>query len=292
MQRFSFETIGTTFTITIWDDISSEVFDGHVRACVATCEAFDRAYSRFRHDSLVSRLSESHGVHTVPPDLVAMLRMYQSLERVTGGAVTPTVGGALEDIGYDRTYSLVEREVKRPVPSFHDAIIILSDTEIDIQEPVLLDVGALGKGYLIDILYAMLLERGAQRFLVDGSGDVRYSGYGEPIVAGLEHPLDASQAIGTFPLSEGALCASATNRRAWGNGRNHYIDPRTGMSPQDVIATWVYAKTAAEADGLSSALFFVGPEALREYTFEYLVLMSDMTPRFSPRFAPGLFVQE
>jgi thiamine biosynthesis lipoprotein len=289
MQRHSFETIGTTFTISIWDDIPAERFEEHVAVCMTTCDAFDREYSRFRPDSLVCRVRDARGAHTVPRDLVAMLRMYATLNRATNGVITPTVGVALEDIGYDQHYSLVEREEKQRVPSFDEALTILNDTEIEIHEPVLLDLGALGKGYLIDMLFDMLLERGIERFLVDGSGDVRYRGAGEPIVAGLEHPLDTTSAIGTFAMSEGALCASATNRRAWGNGRNHYVDPHTGASPQDVIATWVYAKTAAEADGLSSALFFVPPGVLAEFDFEYLVLRRDMSSVCSPRFAPGLF---
>lgn len=288
MYQHAFETIGTHFELTIWDEHEA-VVQKLFSQCEEMCGVFDVLYSRFRSDSLVCELYGRTGIVTVPKELVEMLRLYERLTFATNGSITPTIGVALEDSGYDANYSLRIRDEKRRIPSFHEALTIVDDETIEIHEPVLLDLGALGKGYLIDRLFEFLELAGVQRFLVNGSGDIRYKGNGTPIVAGLEHPHDTSQAIGTFTLTDGALCASATNRRAWGDGLNHYINPATGDSPQEIIATWVYAKTAAEADGLSSALFFVSSEQLRAFEFEFLTLNQSLRARSSEVFRVGLF---
>jgi thiamine biosynthesis lipoprotein len=174
-------------------------------------------------------------------------------------------------------------------PDFLDAVHIDDDTHITLRVPVLLDIGALGKGYLVDRLHDFLREKGCDEFLVDGSGDIRYhSTSGTPIVCGLEHPYDTSLAIGTLRITGGALCASATNRRRWGT-RHHYINPRTNESPETVVATWVYAQTAADADGLSTALFFVEPEQLSHISYEYLVVNAHLQKKNSAGFAAEFF---
>lgn len=285
----AFEALGTHWKLSVWDAITADRFATLAAQCIEMVRAFDALYSRFIPDSLITQLSIQTGEFEVPADLVAMLRLYEQLYVATSGKVNPCVGFALSDSGYDAAYSLSPAEVIRDVPALPDALSIIDDTHMCINQPVLLDLGAVGKGYLIDLLHDLLREAGIVRFLVDGSGDIRYfASNGETIVCGLEHPLDPTQAIGTLAISGGALCASATNRRRWGD-RHHYIDPHTKDSPKDVLATWVWAQNAALADGLSSALFFVEPEALAVFSFEYLVVNSGMHAKSSTGFAIELF---
>lgn len=289
MHTYAFEALGTKFSLTIWDAISASAAGEYFDAARRAADAFDAQYSRFKSDSLVSRLSSERGVFEVPSDLVSMLRLYEKLNGATAGALNPAIGFALADTGYDAVYSLREGAVIRDVPLFSDALTIRDDTHIELKKHILLDLGAVGKGYLVDQLAAAQKTAGLTRFLVDGSGDLRYvSEAKEPIIVGLEHPLDATKIIGTVVLTSGALCGSATNRRTWGT-RNHYFNPHTKESPQDVLATWVVADTAACADGLSSALFFTEPETLTPFNFEYCMVNKDMQRKNSAGFAAEFF---
>ncbi len=291
MQKHAFEAIGTHFEITIWDELPPHRAQAVLAHVEQLAHDFDALYSRFKHDSLVSKLAKTTGSVAVPLDLVEMLRLYSVLYGATDGKFTPTIASALEDVGYDAKYSLVAKEVVRPVPQFDKAITIVSDTELVLHEEVLLDLGAVGKGYLVDRIYDYLHHEGIGRFLVNGSGDIRYySVQGEPIVCGLEHPLDEKQVIGTLELNGGALCASAINRRQWGE-YNHYIDPTTGTSPSYVLATWVQAPTAALADAYSSALFFTDPLLLTSHAFEYLVMNRDLHIKKSAGFTADFFTE-
>jgi thiamine biosynthesis lipoprotein len=156
--------------------------------------------------------------------------------------------------------------------------------------PCLIDVGAAGKGYLVDLVAAALIEAGIDEFVIDASGDIVQAG-ALPIRVALEHPRDAKKAIGVLELHNGALCGSSTSRRAWGAGLHHVIDPVTGLPANDVIATWVRAADGLTADGLATALFFVGGSRLSDYfDFTYARMFSNGRVEHSPDFDGELFL--
>lgn len=271
-HRFSYHAMGTMWTISIWDAMDPGLLADIQRSIVKETETFDATYSRFTPTSLVSSLTTQRGVLAVPPDLVIMLRLYAQLNDLSGGAVNPLVGFTLSDLGYDNVRSLTPKAHVRPVPVFADALRIVDDEHIELMESVLMDLGAVGKGFFVDRLSSYLRRMGVRRFLVDGSGDIFYQGDGQSIRCGLEDPSDASKVIGVIEMHDGAFCASAGNRRRWGT-YHHTIDPHTLTSPQHILATWVRADSAALADGLATCLFLTEPERYaKTFAFEYCIL--------------------
>jgi thiamine biosynthesis lipoprotein len=262
--------------------------DGVLQTRIAErVEDFDRSWSRFRSDSLVSRIATTAGSWRMPDDAGPLLELYRRLYVATDGAVSPLVGRALERLGYDRTYSLAPSGTPIAAPAWEDAIA-WDGTTLTTLRPVTLDVGAAGKGYLVDLISSLLREAGHDEFIVDGSGDIRHHGRGRIRVA-LEHPLEPTRAIGVARVA-GSICSSATNRRTWGNGLHHVIDATTGLPTTRVIATWAIARTALEADGLATALFFAEPDRLAaEFDYSYVRMFSTGRVEFSPEFDGELF---
>lgn len=287
-QRFSYESMGTSWEVTVWDEVDQTVFTALRSAIMTQSKEFDETYSRFKKDSLIWELSKKKGLQEVPEDLVKMLRIYETLNAISGGALNPLIGFALSDLGYDAEYSLKPKDAVRPVPDFTTAVSIIDDTHIELNESVLIDLGALGKGFFVDKIAAYLKRQGLSHFLVNGSGDMYYSGAGTPLRAGLEHPGDPTKVIGIIEISEGALCASASNRRKW-DKYHHTLDPKTLTSPEDIIATWVRADSAALADGLCTCLFMTAPEEYSELGFEYCLLNPAYAIKRSAGFRAELF---
>lgn len=251
MKPWRFEAIGTGWEIETVVPLSAAD-----RAAVDDLVAsFDRTWSRFRSDGLVSSLAAEPRTVPLPPDAPAMLGLYRELSDATGGAVQPLVGDALAHRGYDAGYSLRDRGPV-PAPGAWQRILEGNEDGLTLREPATIDVGALGKGRLVDLVHGLLAERGHERIVVDAGGDLRANG--EPIRVGLEHPYDPSRAIGVATVRDAALCASAVNRRAWGDGLHHVLDARTGEPVRTVAATWVLAPTAMLADAAATALFFDG----------------------------------
>ena len=271
-----FDGIGTSWIVSTGEPLPENRF----AELLDIVEEYDRTYSRFRTDSVVTRLASTAGPAPFPSSAGQLFGLYESLYRLTAGGVTPLVGASLERLGYDAAYSLRPSGDALASPAWEDTILLEGGT-VTLRRPALLDIGAAGKGQLIDLLAVRLAAWGYDECTVDGSGDLRHSG-ASPLRIGLEHPFDPSRAIGVVELADGALCASSIGRRAWGNGFHHVLDGRTGVPVDTVVATWVLADTALLADGLATALFLADPDELAtEFSFRYVVLHTDGRVRFS-----------
>lgn len=281
---FRFEGIGTHWEIST----PGALGDGQRRRLLDVVEAYDAAWSRFRPDSLVAQAARQPGRYEMPDGAGALGRLYLSLYRLSGGAMTPLIGGSLEQLGYDPAYSLRARGTPLPAPRWED-VLDWQDNILTTRAPVVLDVGAAGKGQLADLLSAELRAQGVGGHFIDASGDLLNSG-STPVTVGLEHPYDPGRAIGAVALGAGALCASAANRRAWGDGLHHVLDGTTGAPVRRVVATWAMAATAMTADALATALFFVAGEALQQdFDFSWLKVFSDGSAEYSAGFEGVLF---
>jgi len=255
--------------------------------------AFEAIWSRFRADTLVTTMATAPagGIFRFPDEAADLFALYDSLHRLTDGAVDPLVGRDLELLGYDAAYSLT------PLASAHGEPrsnwlrdVRREGTTLVSHWPVVIDVGAVGKGLLVDIVTKLLIDDGIQAVSVDAGGDMRLAGI-EPVRIGLEHPFDATRAIGVVEMASGALCASAVGRRAWGDGLHHVLDGRTGRPAREVVATWVRAGSAMIADGLSTSLFFIPPGDLAgSFAFSYALMFADGRAEMSPCFGGELFI--
>jgi len=283
-----FNAIGTAWCIETQAEVPPPVGE-RVAALIA---AFDRDWSRFRDDSMVLALALRGGERPAPPDAQAMLDLYAEVSDATSGAVNPLVGGSLERLGYDRTYSLgtgsLQAAEPLPAPDWRE-LLHWGDGILRLDAPAVIDVGALGKGRLVDLVLAELVGAVPGGVVVDAGGDI--AAHRMPQRIALEHPYDPTRAIGVVELADGALCASAVNRRAWAPGLHHVLDARTGIPVDTVAATWAQAPTAVRADAAATALFFDGgPELAHRWRVPWVRMLTDGRVQWSPGNEAELFV--
>ncbi len=280
----AFEAIGAPWRIRT----PRALGDAVVRDIRSRIDEFDGVYSRFRTDSLVAQIAAAAGRWTFPADAAPLFALYRTLYNATEGAMSPLVGERLENLGYDRDYTLRPRPEAVDVPTW-DEIMQWDGTTLTTTRPVLVDVGAAGKGYLVDLVARVLEDAGVDEYLIDASGDILHRG-ADAVRVGLEHPFDAEQAIGICELQNASLCASAPNRRAWGDGLHHILDATTGEPTTTVAATWALAATGLVADGLATALFFAAAPALSAgYRFDYVRMFPDSRVEYSRTFPGEVF---
>jgi thiamine biosynthesis lipoprotein len=278
-----FEAIGTHWSIELFG--VEQVPDNLNEAVTARIAEFDKNHSRFRSDSLVAEMSRAAGNYLLPDDAQPMFDLYEKLNTLSNGQVTPLIGQMLVDAGYDASYSLKPGKLHKP-PQWED-VMDYRYPNLTLRKPALLDVGAAGKGYLVDLVAKVIEDHGIKAYCVDAGGDMVCKG--EDVRVGLEHPDHNDEVIGIVTLQNQALCGSAGNRRKWAQ-YHHIMDPAKLASAQGVKAVWVTAATALIADGLATALFFVAPDKLmRHYTFNYAVVADDNSLSYSPGFPADFF---
>lgn len=279
----NFEALGTQWYISTPGKITKSI-EAQIHKHL---EVIDKTWSRFRNDSLVATMSSSAGTYQIDTRDSQLLAWYSELYSATNGKVSPLIGQTISDAGYDQVYSLTPKQAIHQTPVWNDAIE-LTGTSLIVRHPTLIDVGAAGKGYAVDVICDLLNANGIHTYTIDAGGDIRTRGTLQRI--GLEHPFDATKVIGTVNLASRSICGSATNRRAWGDW-HHIIDPSTSLPTTNIIATWVIADTAMIADGLATALFFVEPDKLTHLAdFLYVIIHSDGTVVYSKHKTIELFI--
>lgn len=263
-----FDALGTQWYI------ESPGITEHESAIKKDLDTIVSTWSRFDTRSTVSKMSKTVGMYTLSPDDAQLLAWYRQLYDATGGLMTPLIGQTLVDAGYDVSYSLQPKNVIRTPPQWNDAIEV-DGANVTIKRPVLIDVGAAGKGYAVD----MVARRLGDTYCIDASGDILV--HGEPMRIGLQNPENEAELIGVATITNQSICGSAVTKRAWGKW-HHIIDPQTSEPVSDIIATWVIADSAMHADGLATALFFVTPERLEQLMlFQYCIVYRDGTVRYA-----------
>lgn len=282
-RHVAFQAIGTRWSIKVDDKVDNKAWMELLDRIQLRIESFDKAYSRFRSDSLVTKMSEKSGTYDLPPDGFTLLKFYERLYRATDGKVTPLIGQVVSDAGYDANYSFKSKTLRQP-PRWED-VLTFNEHEINVSQPALLDFGAAGKGYLVDLVCELMMQAGIRDYLINAGGDILHRSVEKVgIDVGLENPFDTSEAIGVARLNNQSLCASAGGKRTWGEF-HHIIDPSDLRSPENIAASWVIAADTMQADGIATALFFAPADALqKKFDFSFTLLDHDMNLYYSKEF--------
>jgi thiamine biosynthesis lipoprotein len=223
------------------------------------CSRFD-ANSEVRQ--LATRVNEPVQVSDI---LFGTVRFALALADETDGAFDPTVGQRMERRGFDRNYRTGERvrgiALDDEPPSYRDVHVDDNEKTLMLDRPLVLDLGAVAKGFAIDMAAQEL--RTLEHFAIDAGGDLYLAGHNEhdaPWRVGIRHPRESATTIAELDVSGTAVCTSGDYLRRNAEGEHHIIDPRAGEATRDIISATVVAPLAIVADGLATAAFVLGPQ--------------------------------
>lgn len=294
IKTFTFEAIGTKWVIDLHIYSSQEYIKFIQDKISYILNDFELKYSRFRTDSLLYSLRNKVGKFKVGSEFVQILNIYKYFYDLTLGLFSPLCGAVLENLGYDKDYSFeIRNNINFEVPSFNNAIKIIDLENIELLQKISFDFGALGKGFLIDKVYNLLINLNVNYFIINAGGDIRFysNNSNDFINVALEHPLDNAFIIGNYALkSTKAICSSSVIKRAWDN-KNHIIDLNKKDSVQtDVISSFVVYENACFADALATICLLPNAQNFKiNKDFESLIIFKNLSCKFSDGFKNCLF---
>ena len=235
--------------------------------------AFDWFYkieeccTRFEAGSEVMQLANQVGVPVpVSTILFEAVQFALAVAEESDGAFDPTVGYAVESLGFNREYrtgQTIRTTLDSNFPvSYRDVRLDAARQTITLLRPLILDLGAVAKGLAVDLAAREL--QSFTNFAINAGGDLYLGGCnpaGEPWSIGIRHPRKDGELIDSVRVSNRAVCTSGDyERRSPANEQDHHIlDPHTGSSAKAVVSVTVIAPTAMLADALATAAFVLGP---------------------------------
>jgi FAD:protein FMN transferase len=257
-------------------------------------DAIDRACSRFRADSDLSRLNAAGGEPLeVDGVLIDALQVALRAARITEGAVDPCIGVAIALAGYDRDWSLMEQRMEggvaapgeaarpgagAPAPTVLRARRPAAWRAIELDRArrlarlpagVKLDLGATAKAWAADRAAQAAFRCTGTGTLVALGGDVATAGPPPPegwqIRVTDDHRSDAAAPGQTIAIHDGGLATSSVTVRRWtraGVPMHHIIDPATAQPARGAWRTVsVAAASCTDANIASTASILLSDRA-------------------------------
>ena len=246
-------------------------------ALESAAHAYAALYDHRDPASPVAQLSRA-GAAELDPLAAATLSRAVQLAAATGGAFDPTILPVTRLWDFDHGGTLPDEAALRAALARVDFRRLQVTGGAATLHDAELDLGAIGKGAVVDHLADWLAERGYRRFLLEAGGDVLVSDLkpdGTQWRIWIRHPrsADAPLAIATIGAAgeRVALATSGDYERFVerdGVRYHHILNPATGHPDSDAVSVSVIAGSAMEADALATALFVMGSggeELLRSY---------------------------
>jgi thiamine biosynthesis lipoprotein len=272
-EPISFPALGTTATLLTLDPDRRQQAQAVLEA---ELDAIDRACSRFRDDSELLLVNRAAGCPVRVSQLCAeAVTAALWAAEVTSGAVDPTVGTALQLIGYDRDFALIERVgpplrvALRPAPGWQNVVVDRAESTILVPNGVELDLGATAKAFCADRAARRAAETTGCGVLVSLGGDVAVAGPPPEVgwaVRITHHHADPVECGGpVVTITSGGLATSSTSARRWQRGGqivHHLIEPSTGAPAVECWRTvTVAAGSCLDANVASCAAVIMGVTA-------------------------------
>lgn len=240
-------------------------------AAVGWVAAFEAKYSRFRPDSLLSRINSAAGLAPVAIDaeMEGLLALCDRLHFMTQGVLDPTALPLLRLWDYKAVNPRLPTEDElvaaqrlvgwKKVQRTPDHVFLP-------ERGMALDFGGFGKEWAVDIVAQIARDHGLPAALVDFGHDLRAFGVppGRPAWhIGLEDPANPGATKGSLALTQGQGVASSGDylRRVLIDGvrYGHIVDPRSGRPVVNgCLQATVIAPTCLLAGVLATAAFVLG----------------------------------
>ena len=272
--------------------------DSEPKAAAAAEHAFDTIAAI--EDTLTDYRPNSEAMRTaaqpagewvaISPVLTDVLDRSRVLYQLSGGAFDPTVGGFTHLWRAAKREQRIptEEELKRTSASVGFGLLELDAAaqRVRFEKPgIILDFGAIGKGYAADKALGALREHGINTALVDMGGDLAIGDPPPDQPSGWSIRVQpGNSAEWTAPLHNAAIATSGDLERHYehnGVRYSHILDPRTGMGVTAPRAVTVIASDATTADAAASIVSVLGEPvipALRAYFPDIIIRIATGEP--------------
>ncbi len=258
--------LGTIIQFRVVSDLPEAEVEEGVRRAKGAMQNVEAICSRFDETSELRQLSLHVGkpVH-VSDILFEVLRFSLAVAEETDGLFDPTLGRILSAHGFRHHYltgqEVVDEVASPGEASYRDVVMDEMEKTVTLTRPLTLDLGAVAKGFALDLAAAQL--KAFEGYVIDAGGDVALGGQGPADglwTVGIRNPVKTNEVLCVLRATDTFICTSGGyERKSQTNPDSHHlILPTSGTSPTGVLSTTVMAPYGMLADAFSTVTFLQG----------------------------------
>lgn len=273
----SFDCFDTVTAITGYADTKEE-FDLVANEAISLLREYHALYTiyeRYEGKENLCTINElTDGTHTekkVDTRIIDMLDFAREMHTLTGGELNVAMGSVLS-IWHDyRSFGMDDptSATLPPLDTLREAsghtdiekmIIDKKNSTVFLADPqTKLDVGAIAKGYAVEMVARALEAKGVDGYIINVGGNIRGVGTQREWTVGIENPRDEENPyIAYLSIKNQAVVTSGCYQRFYivdGESYHHIIDRDTLMPSELYLSVSVVCPSSALGDALSTALF-------------------------------------
>ncbi len=249
----------------------------------------DSLWSVTDKNSEIYAVNHSNGKATaVSEETAELLTFSLKMAERTKGDLDPTIYPVLNAWGFTtEKYRIpTESEIKKLLKKVDYKKVSLSEKSVQLKPEMMIDFGAVGKGYASDISAEILRDNGVSSALLDLGGNIKTIGSkpdGSEWRLGVRNPKGKGN-IGVLSVSDLAVVTSGNYERYFtgkdGKTYGHIIDPATGQPVENgLLSVTIIAKDGKLCDALSTSLFVMGLDKAIDHWRQYkdfdMILITD-----------------
>jgi thiamine biosynthesis lipoprotein len=262
--------MGTEVSVYLWsDDVESG--QAALEAVYREADRIDRLMSTYKDDSEISNINRhaAESALVVSDELYALIRRSVEISELTDGAFDITYESVGQHFDFHERQRPDEGTVAEELEYIDYRYLQLDDESNSVgfeQSGVLINLGGIAKGYVVERGIEILRSQGISNAIVTAGGDSRLLGdrRGRPWMVGIRDPRKDGKVAISIPLADEAISTSGDYERFFdedGVRYHHIIHPSTGTPASGVHSATVFGPDAVTTDALSTSVFVMGVDS-------------------------------
>lgn len=242
-----------------------------IEQCFSMCYEYEAIFSPTLKSSELYKLNHANNRSSisVSNDFYQLTKSALSYSQLTDGLFDPSIRPIMDlwDFSSKKVIPSIEAITETlPLVDFKK-IELLADNTLTIPDLMMLDFGAISKGYIADRLAIFLQSNGVTSAIIDLGGNILCIGQkakNTPFHIGIKNPQSPSESIVSLLINHYSVVTSGIYERSFISDEvlyHHLINPKTGFPFDHSLASvTILAHSSETADALSTSCFSVGLE--------------------------------
>jgi FAD:protein FMN transferase len=233
------------------EDVANKAYEEGLR--------LSRIFNLYDEKSELSQLNKNRSMK-VSKEFIEVLKIAREFFELTDGRYDVALGKLIQQ----RKKGLKESANC----SFKDIIVDANFITLN-NDDIIIDLGSVAKGYIVDKMVESLEDDGVMAGIVDGRGDIRI--FGDIIQnIGIQHPRKNNEIISKITVGECAIATSGDYNQYYGNFDKSHI-----INSKDFASITVVGSNLAIADAFATAFFVSESSELLERFKDLKVMTID-----------------
>ncbi|MFT4155689.1 FAD:protein FMN transferase [Parafilimonas sp.] len=291
--------MGSPWDITIVgkDSLTAE---NYIDTVIKEVTRIEYLISDWKPETQIAAVNRNAGIAPVKVDKEVLLLTQRAIHisEITNGAFDISFAAMEKIWKFDGSMTEMPspEAVKKAVEKVGYKNIVIDTVHSTIflkEKGMKIGFGALGEGYAADKCRDMMVAKGVQAGIINGSGDIRAWGgnpNGKPWNIGIANPFNPGNVFAIIPLHKSAVTTSGSYEKyaeIHGKRYAHIINPKTGYPVTGLMSVTVFGPGAEMCNAFSTSIMVLGKNAglrlLHHYPEYSCVIVSDKGKLYASR---------